>query len=65
MANYVYTAAESLHYGTLIFDLISKGTLKIKIHKEYEFSAEGARAAQSDLVGGRTVGKLVLKVSDL
>ena len=62
--NYVVTPAERNHYGSLLFDLISKGTLKINIHKEYEFSTEGVRQAQADLTGGKTVGKLVLKVAN-
>lgn len=64
MNNYAYTPSEILHYGTQIFDLISNGTLKIKIFKEYPFTAEGVKQAQQDLTEGKTTGKLVIKVSD-
>jgi NADPH:quinone reductase-like Zn-dependent oxidoreductase len=62
--NYLYTPAERLHYGNMLFDLITNGTLKITIHKVYDFSAEGVREAHSDLVEGKSVGKLVVKVAD-
>lgn len=64
MSNYTYTAEEARYYGQKVFDLISKGTLKIKIFKEYPFTAEGVQQAQRDLTGGKTVGKLVVKVAD-
>jgi len=65
MGNYIVTPEESYHYGTELFDLISKGVLKIKIHKEYKFTAEGVQQAQKDLTGGRTTGKLVINVADV
>jgi NADPH:quinone reductase len=34
----------------------------VNVYKEYEFSAEGVRAAHTDLVSGKTTGKLVIKV---
>lgn len=64
MANYTYTAEEAHYYGKKIFELIADGTLKLNIHKEYPFTAEGARQAQSDLVDGKTTGKLVIKVTE-
>lgn len=63
MSNYVYTPEEAHYYGTKVFDLISQGILKIKIFKEYAFTAEGVQQAQRDLVEGRTTGKLVIKVA--
>lgn len=63
MTNYTYTAEEAYYYGKKLFELIAKGTLKIFIHKEYPFTVEGARQAQTDLVGGKTVGKLVINVT--
>jgi NADPH2:quinone reductase len=63
MSNYTYTAEEARGYGKKIFELISNGTIKIKIFKEYPFSAEGVQEAQRDLTGGKTTGKLVVKVS--
>ena len=66
MANYVYTPEEAWTYGTELFDLIAKGTLKINIYKDYPFTTEGAREAQTDLStrGGKTVGKLLIKIAD-
>ncbi|KAF9566902.1 NAD(P)-binding protein [Agrocybe pediades] len=64
MTNYVYTAEEAAHYGRIVFDLVAKGELNIKIFNEYPFTAEGVRQAQSDLTapGGKTTGKLLVKV---
>ncbi|KAF8899277.1 hypothetical protein BD779DRAFT_1666974 [Infundibulicybe gibba] len=64
MNNYVYTPEEAHYYGTKLFDLISRGILKIHVFKEYPFTAEGVQQAQRDLTGGKTTGKLVIKVSD-
>jgi NADPH2:quinone reductase len=44
--------------------LIRDGTLKIKVHKEYPFTAEGVADAQKDLTGGKTTGKLVINIED-
>ncbi|RDX42967.1 NAD-P-binding protein [Lentinus brumalis] len=66
MANYIYTPEEARYYGEKLFGYISRGELKITIHKQYPFSTEGAREAQTDLTtkGGNTVGKLVYKIGD-
>lgn len=64
MNNYTYTPAETLHYGNALFSLLANGTLKTQIFKEYPFTTEGVRQAQIDLTGGKTTGKLVVKVSD-
>lgn len=63
MTNYTYTAEEAYYYGKKVFELIADGMLKIHIHKEYPFTVEGAREAQTDLVSGKTVGKLVISVT--
>ena len=63
MNNYVYTAEESYYYGKKLFELISDGSLKIRIYEEYPFTREGVQKAQSDLTGGKTQGKLVIKVA--
>ncbi|KAF8559893.1 NAD(P)-binding protein, partial [Imleria badia] len=63
MGNYTYTASEAFYYSNEVWGLIEKGALKPIIHKEYPFTAESVREAQSDLAGGKTVGKLVVKVS--
>lgn len=64
MSNYVYTPSESLYYGNTLFGLLSNNTLRPLIHKEYPFTTEGAREAHMDLMDGKTVGKLLIKVSD-
>ncbi|KAJ7040261.1 NAD-P-binding protein [Mycena alexandri] len=62
VANYTLTAEELYHYTTELYALVADGTLKIKVHKEYPFTAEGAIQAQKDLTGGHTTGKLLMKV---
>jgi NADPH2:quinone reductase len=62
--NYTVTAEEARYYGTEVFRLIADGTLKVKIFKEYPFTAKGVQDAHRELSGGRTVGKLVVKVAD-
>lgn len=62
--NYCVTPEESLHYTNEVFGLIKDGTVKINIHKEYPFTAEGVIDAQKDLTGGKTTGKLVIKITD-
>ncbi|TFK68263.1 NAD(P)-binding protein [Pluteus cervinus] len=64
MTNYTYTPEEVQHYGRKVFGLIASGALKIQVFKEYPFTAEGVKQAQRDLVGGKTTGKLVVKVTD-
>ncbi|KAJ7109847.1 hypothetical protein C8R44DRAFT_800726 [Mycena epipterygia] len=62
VGNYAVTAEELHHYTTKLFALVEAGTLKIKVHKEYPFTAEGAIQAQKDLTGGKSTGKLLIKV---
>ncbi|KAJ7724252.1 NAD-P-binding protein [Mycena metata] len=62
VANYTLTAEELYHYTTELYSLVADGTLNIKVHKEYPFTAEGAIQAQKDLTGGHTTGKLLIKV---
>jgi len=63
MANYIYTAEEAAHYGKEVFDLVEKNELKIQIYKDYPFTTEGVQNAQRDLTGGKTSGKLLIKVA--
>ena len=58
------TPEESLHYANEVFGLIQSNTLKINVHKEYPFTADGVVEAQKDLTGGKTTGKLVIKIAD-
>ncbi|KAJ7651579.1 hypothetical protein DFH06DRAFT_1207442 [Mycena polygramma] len=62
VGNYASTPEELYHYTTQLFALIADGTLKIKVHAEYPFTREGAIQAQKDLTGGKTTGKLLIKV---
>jgi len=63
MGNYVFTAEETAHYGKEVFDLVEKNELKIQIFKDYPFTAEGVQNAHRDLTGGKTTGKLLIKVA--
>ncbi|EIW55614.1 NAD-P-binding protein [Trametes versicolor FP-101664 SS1] len=63
MGNYVYTPEEGRRYSTELFKLIADGDLKVRIHAEYPFTAEGVQQAQKDLTGGKTVGKLIIKIA--
>lgn len=62
--NYLVTPEEGSHYSKLFFDLVSKGVLKFNIFREYPFTAEGEREAQTELPRGKTTGKLILKIGD-
>lgn len=64
VANYTVTLEERNHYGAELWSLVSNGTLKINIHAEYSFTAEGVRQAHTDLTTGKTTGKLLIKVAD-
>jgi len=64
LTNYIATPEEGRTYSTELFDLISKGSVKINIHKEYPFTADGVRNAQIDITSGKSTGKLIIKVSD-
>lgn len=64
MSNYVYTPEEAYHYGREVFKLVKDGSLKTNIYKEYPFTAEGVQQAHRDLTGGKTMGKLLIKISD-
>ncbi|KAI1798102.1 NAD(P)-binding protein [Ganoderma leucocontextum] len=64
MDNYLYTPEEGRTYIAELFKLIGNGTVKISIHADYPFTAEGVQQAQRDLTGGKTTGKLIIKVVD-
>jgi NADPH:quinone reductase len=61
--NYIYTPDELLDYSNKLFDMIASGAVKVTIHKEYAFSAEGVQQSQRDITGRATVGKLVIKIA--
>ena len=62
MINWVATLEEKEYYSNELFSLIGDGKLKIRVHGEHPFTAEGVKAAQADLVGGKTTGKVIIKV---
>ncbi|KAE9401945.1 NAD-P-binding protein [Gymnopus androsaceus JB14] len=64
VGKYCVTPDEVYYYVNKVFELVSSGVLKVDIYKEYPFTTEGGRQAQRDLVGGKTMGKLIIKVSD-
>lgn len=64
MGNYITTPEEGRRYVTELFQLIADGTLKVNVFKEYPFTGEGVQQAQKDLTGGKTTGKLVIKIAD-
>ena len=61
---YMSTPEEGTHYSRLFFDALSKGVLKVNVFHEYPFTAEGVQQAQTDLVGGKSAGKLIIKIDD-
>lgn len=61
--NYLVTLEERNSYSTELWGLVSSGALKINIHAEYPFTAEGVRQAHTDLTSGVTTGKLMIKVT--
>ncbi|KAI0261022.1 NAD-P-binding protein [Gloeopeniophorella convolvens] len=63
LTNYTVTLEERNHYSAELWKLVSSGALKINIHTEYPFTAEGVQQAQTDLTTGKTTGKLLIKVS--
>jgi len=63
--NYLCTSEESQYYMDELFSLISTGTMKLLVHKEYPFTTEGVQQAEKDLTEGRTVGKLLIKIADV
>lgn len=64
MGNYAYTPSEVLYYAKALSSHLLDGTLKTLIHKEYPFTTEGVREAHTDLTTGKTIGKLLIKISD-
>lgn len=64
LANYLVTLEERNLYSTELWGLVSSGDLRINIHAEYPFTAQGVRQAHIDLTTGMTVGKLLIKIVD-
>lgn len=64
LSNYLVTLEERNRYSAELWRLISSGALRINIHAEYPFTAEGVRQAHIDLTTGKTTGKLLIKVAN-
>ncbi|EIN04576.1 NAD(P)-binding protein [Punctularia strigosozonata HHB-11173 SS5] len=64
LANYLVTPEETDFYGPKFFSHIADGSLKVNVFREYPFTAEGVRQSQLDLTGGKTTGKLLIKIID-
>ncbi len=60
MFNYIVTPEERETYTRELFDLITSGKVKLQIHNVYPLSE--VAQAHLDLEGGKTSGKLLLKV---
>jgi NADPH2:quinone reductase len=58
--NYIVTPEELETYTKELFELISSGKIKVKIHEEYPL--KDVARAHSDLEARKTTGKLVLKL---
>ncbi|KAI0303551.1 NAD-P-binding protein [Multifurca ochricompacta] len=64
VTNYTVTLEERNYYSAELWRLVSSGILRINIHAEFPFTAEGVRQAHIDLTTGKTTGKLLIKVAD-
>jgi NADPH2:quinone reductase len=62
MGNYIVEPEEAGPYYAELFGMVADGALHLEIHGEYAFDAAGCVQAQKDLTGGKTIGKLLLKV---
>ena len=58
------SAEEGRVYSAELFDLVDRGKLNIHTFKHYPFTAEGVQQSQLDLLSGKSIGKLVIDVSD-
>ena len=61
--NYLATLEENNSYSAELWGMISNGTLRVNVHTEYPFTAEGVRQAHTDLTSGATTGKLLIRVN--
>jgi NADPH2:quinone reductase len=60
---YLAEPEDVTRYGQELYDLVANGTIKVRVHQEYPFTAQGVRNAHSDLASGITTGKLVVKIA--
>ena len=60
----MFTPSEYFHYGKELNDLLAQKKLTVRIHHIAPFTAEGVQQAEKDLTGGKTIGKIIVKVAD-
>ena len=60
--NSLVTPQEFDYYTQEYFRLVNEEGVKILIHKEYPFSAEGVRQSQIDITSRGTIGKLLISI---
>lgn len=60
---YIQHPENDRDYGQELMELLASGAVKPVIFKEYPFTAEGVAQSQKDMAEGRSVGKLLIKVS--
>jgi len=56
------TPEEFDYYTQEYFRLVNEEGVKIPIHKEYPFSAEGVGQSQIDITSRGTIGKLLISI---
>jgi len=66
LSHYTVTLEERDRWGAELWKVLLGGQVKINIFQEYPFTAEGVQQAHRDLTqaGGKTTGKLVIKVAE-
>ena len=64
VVNYTLTPEEGRSYASELHSLIATQKLNVRVHGEYPFTAEGVQQAERDLTGGKSIGKLLIKVAD-
>jgi len=62
--NYMETPAEYFYYGQKLNELLAQKKLTIRIHEVLPFDEVAVQQGERDLTGGKTVGKLIVKVAD-
>ncbi|KDN43188.1 GroES-like protein [Tilletiaria anomala UBC 951] len=63
LGNYVVTREELDRYSNELWELLAKSVIKLSVHKDYSFSAEGIKQSQIDITSRGTTGKLLIKIS--
>jgi len=64
LSNYVYTPEEAYQYAQQLWALVTENALRLNIFSEYPFTTEGVQQAHQDLTGGKTTGKLLIKITE-